>query len=86
MIKQNVLWAAMAAGLVMAQGASAAVTAEEAAKLKSSLTPLGAEKAGNKDGSIPAWDGGITPSPSQPESRWVTFPARSLPMKSLSSR
>lgn len=60
MIKHNVLWAAMAAGLLMAQGASAAVTAEEAAKLKSSLTPLGAEKAGNKDGSIPAWDGGIT--------------------------
>jgi hypothetical protein len=36
----------------------AAVTNEEAARLKSDLTPLGAEKAGNKDGSIPAWDGG----------------------------
>src|SRR5213592_2019687 len=38
----------------------AAVSAEEAAKLKSDLTPLGAEKAGNKDGSIPAWTGGYT--------------------------
>ena len=40
--------------------ALAAVTAEEAAKLKTELTPLGAEKAGNKDGSIPAWSGGFT--------------------------
>ena len=40
--------------------ASAAVSADEAAKLKTTLTPMGAEKAGNKDGSIPAWDGGLT--------------------------
>jgi hypothetical protein len=40
--------------------AHAAVSADEAAKLKTSLTPLGAEKAGNKDGSIPPWDGGYT--------------------------
>lgn len=47
-----------------ASTAMAAVTAEEAAALKSSLTPLGAEKAGNKDGSIPAWNGGLTvPTP-----------------------
>lgn len=35
----------------------AAVTAQEAAALKSTLTPLGAERAGNKDGTIPAWTG-----------------------------
>ena len=40
--------------------AIAAVTPEEAARLKSELTPLGAEKAGNKDGTIPAWNGGYT--------------------------
>lgn len=40
--------------------ALAAVSADEAAKLKGELTPLGAEKAGNKDGSIPRWDGGYT--------------------------
>ena len=40
--------------------ALAAVTPEEAARLKSELTPLGAEKAGNKDGTIPAWEGGYT--------------------------
>ncbi|MDY7540136.1 DUF1329 domain-containing protein [Undibacterium sp. RTI2.1] len=38
----------------------AGVTAEEATKLKTELTPFGAEKAGNKDGSIPAWTGGMT--------------------------
>ena len=38
----------------------AAVSAEEAAKLKSDLTPFGAEKAGNKEGNIPAWTGGYT--------------------------
>ncbi|SFV05582.1 DUF1329 domain-containing protein [Pseudoduganella namucuonensis] len=40
--------------------ATLAATAEEAAALKTTLTPLGAEKAGNKDGSIPAWDGVYT--------------------------
>ncbi|MGZ5183836.1 MAG: DUF1329 domain-containing protein [Caldimonas sp.] len=40
--------------------AIAGVSAEEAAKLKSDLMPLGGEKAGNKDGSIPAWTGGYT--------------------------
>ncbi len=33
----------------------AAVPAAEAAKLGTSLTPMGAEMAGNADGSIPAW-------------------------------
>jgi hypothetical protein len=42
----------------------AAVTPDEAAHLKTDLTPFGAEKAGNKDGTIPAWTGGyITPTP-----------------------
>jgi hypothetical protein len=51
----------LAACLVLAFGpALAAVSADEAAKLKTDLTPFGAEKAGNKDGSIPAWTGGHT--------------------------
>jgi hypothetical protein len=41
----------------------AAVGADEAGRLKSSLTPVGAEKAGNKAGTIPAWDGGLTKAP-----------------------
>jgi hypothetical protein len=39
---------------------SYAVSEDEANKLKTTLTPLGAEKAGNKEGTIPAWTGGLT--------------------------
>lgn len=38
----------------------AEVGAKEAQALKGALTPLGAERAANADGSIPAWDGGYT--------------------------
>lgn len=44
---------------LLAANVMAAVSPEEANKLGTSLTPLGAEKAGNADGSIPAWTGGI---------------------------
>lgn len=37
--------------------AFAAVSAEEAARLDTELTPTGAEKAGNADGAIPQWSG-----------------------------
>jgi hypothetical protein len=50
----------LATAALLAGSALAAVSAEEAAKLKTTLTPLGAERDGNKDGSIPAWDGGLT--------------------------
>jgi hypothetical protein len=50
--------------LLTASSSLAAVTAEEAAKLDKELTPLGAVRAGNADGTIPAWEGGIqTPPP-----------------------
>ncbi len=52
--------AATLAAMLATPAAWAAVTAEEAAKLKTTLTPMGAERAGNKDGSIPAWEGGVT--------------------------
>ena len=46
-------------GLAFVAGtAFAAVTEQEAAKLGKELTPVGAERAGNKDGSIPEWKGG----------------------------
>ena len=50
--------AVMALSLLAAH-VMAAVSPEEAAKLGTTLTPVGAEKAGNADGSIPAWTGGI---------------------------
>ena len=34
--------------------------ASDVARLGRDLTPIGAEKAGNADGSIPAWNGGLT--------------------------
>ena len=44
---------------MLATSVMAAVTADEAAKLGATLTPLGAEKSGNADGSIPEWTGGL---------------------------
>lgn len=41
----------------------AKVSQSEADRLGNDLTPLGAEKAGNSEGSIPSWDGGITEPP-----------------------
>lgn len=52
-----------AIALVMSCGALAKLPADQVARLGADLTPLGAEKAGNKDGSIPAWTGGITAAP-----------------------
>ena len=44
---------------LLATSVMAAVSADEAAKLGATLTPLGAEKSGNADGSIPEWTGGL---------------------------
>lgn len=49
--------------VVYAGTTMASVTADEAKKLGSTLTPVGAEKAGNADGSIPPWSGGLTTPP-----------------------
>ncbi len=51
---------------LLASSVMAAASPEEAAKLGTTLTPLGAEKAGNADGSIPAWQGGLTKAPPGP--------------------
>ncbi len=44
--------------------AHAKVSKQQADKLRSTLTPLGGERAGNGDGSIPPWRGGIQFPPS----------------------
>jgi len=41
----------------------AKIDAEQAKKLSNELTPMGAVKAANADGSIPEWTGGITSAP-----------------------
>ena len=43
--------------------ASAKISSQEAGKLAKELTPFGAVRAANADGSIPAWTGGITSAP-----------------------
>jgi hypothetical protein len=53
------LCAPLLCAMTMGAGSVQGATADEAAQLKSSLTPLGAERKGNKDGTIPAWDGGL---------------------------
>ena len=41
----------------------ASVPQQQAERLSQDLTPLGSERAGNKDGSIPAWTGGLSSIP-----------------------
>jgi hypothetical protein len=61
---KHAIGVAAACGLLTAaHDGFAAVSAEEAAKLKTTLTPMGAERAGNKGGTIPAWEGGYTKVP-----------------------
>lgn len=59
----TIIGGAVALALAASSG-YAAVSAQEAVRLGKDLTPLGAERAGNKDGSIPAWSGGIVTPPS----------------------
>lgn len=52
-----------AAGLFLAGTAEAGVSQAEADRLGRDLTPVGAERAGNADGSIPVWEGGLSTVP-----------------------
>jgi hypothetical protein len=72
--KTILLFAAIAA---LSAPVLAAVSPEEAKQLGNNLTPWGAEKAGNKDGSIPAYTGGLTKPPAsfKPNpGRYVVYP------------
>lgn len=48
---------------MVATPAMAKISPAEASKLGNQLTPVGAIKAGNKEGTIPEWAGGITKAP-----------------------
>ena len=54
-ITKNLVYVAGLGLSLLATGVMAAVPAAEADKLGKSLTPMGAEMAGNADGSIPSW-------------------------------
>ena len=49
--------------MTLAIDAQASVSSQEAAQLGINLTLVGAEKAGNADGSIPPYSGGLTTAP-----------------------
>lgn len=54
--------------LTLSAQVQAKISADEAARLGTDLTPLGGEMAGNADGSIPAYTGGLL----QPPAGWST--------------
>ena len=59
----TVLVAILAGAVLLPSGAEAALTAAEVDRLGKDLTPVGAERGANKDGSIPEWTGGLTSPP-----------------------
>lgn len=68
--KNNYVLVSLAlASLGLANSAGAEVSASEAARLNKQLTPMGAERAGNADGSIPAWTGGLIQPANGPTGR-----------------
>lgn len=75
-MKKSIIGTAILSLAMMTGSAIAAVSADEAAKLKTTLTPLGGEKAGNKEGTIPAWDGkvSVTASPKKGDIPVQPFP------------
>ncbi|MES2258240.1 MAG: DUF1329 domain-containing protein [Pseudomonadota bacterium] len=75
-----------AIALCLAAASHAAVTPEEAAALKTTLTPMGGELAGNRDGTIPAWTGGLEASPASSSGRRADPFAADRKLYSISSK
>lgn len=59
-MKVSFQWLAMALSILVPLEGVAKVTQQEANRLGRDLTPMGAQKSGNKSGTIPPWTGGIT--------------------------
>ncbi len=62
-MKTKLLLPRLAVALLCVGGFAVLSRAADASRLGQDLTPLGGEKAGNADGTIPAWEGGITAPP-----------------------
>jgi len=62
-IKKSALVSIAVSLALVGTSAFAKISSEQAARLSKDLTPMGAERAANNDGSIPQWDGGITSAP-----------------------
>nr|WP_228160686.1 DUF1329 domain-containing protein [Marinobacter bohaiensis] len=61
--KRSVATLGLVSLLGLAAPSLASVSEDEAARLDQDLTPVGAERAGNGSGTIPAWDGGLAEPP-----------------------
>lgn len=63
-LRRKLLASVVLGSIFSSSSVMAAVSVEEAEQLKTTLTPFGAERAGNADGTIPAWEGVYdTPDP-----------------------
>lgn len=83
--------AAFTASLVAAGLAHAAVSADEARQLGTTLTLFGAEQAGNKDKTIPPYEGGLPTSTNPPgfkkgSGKWVNPFADEKPLYSITGQ
>lgn len=73
--------------VLLAGIAATQVTPEEAATLKTTLTPMGAERAGNKEGTIPPWTGGYTDTKAiVPHQKRPDFFASEKPLFTVNSK
>ena len=63
MRKVNLVMLALMVAVGSITAGRAPSAADQAARLAADLTPVGAERAGNADGSIPAWTGGLPKAP-----------------------
>ena len=62
-LNQTITFAALGLALGLSQAASAGPKPDQISRLSSDLTPMGSVRAGNEDGTIPEWTGGITTPP-----------------------
>ena len=62
-LKYSIAVVVLILGMIWTPYSFAGVSPDEAAKLGTTLTGVGAEMAGNKDGTIPAYSGGLTKPP-----------------------
>ncbi|MEH6822638.1 MAG: DUF1329 domain-containing protein [Motiliproteus sp.] len=62
-MNRSVIVIALSSLLLCVAGARAGVSDREAVRLGKDLTPVGAERAGNSEGTIPEWTGGMTSPP-----------------------
>ena len=77
---------AMLSVSLSAGSALALVPEEQQARLDGDLTPLGSERAGNTDGTIPAWTGGLTSPPEELAMKRASTCRTRLPMIRFFSR